>query len=92
MLAEGSLQVALRMEQNGRLNEAIRFLEGAIAKSPDAPSLYNRLAIILMRERADFRRAKQMMRKAIELAPGNQVYEMNLKQVLSRAAVKSSRR
>ena len=90
--AEPSLQVALRMEQNGRFNEAIRFLENAIAKSPDAPSLYNRLAIILMRERADFRRAEAMMRKALELDPENRVYAMNLTQVLSRAAMKSQKR
>jgi tetratricopeptide (TPR) repeat protein len=90
--AEPSLQVALRMEQGGRLNEAIRFLENAIAKSPDAPTLYNRLAIILMRERSDFRRAESLIRKAIELAPDNQVYALNLTQVLSRMAVRSNKR
>lgn len=92
VVAEPTLQVALRMEQGGRFNEAIRFLENAISKSPDAPSLYNRLAIILMRERADFRRAEAMMRKAVELDPENRVYAMNLTQVLSRAAMKSQRR
>lgn len=90
--AEPTLQVALRMEQGGRFNEAIRFLENAISRSPDAPSLYNRLAIILMRERADFRRAETMLRKAVELAPENRVYAMNLTQVLSRAAVKAQKR
>lgn len=92
VVAEPTLQVALRMEQNGRFAEAIRFLENAVAKSPDAPSLYNRLAIILMRERADFRRAEAMLRKAVELDPENRVYAMNLTQVLSRAAVKSQKR
>ncbi|GMU60230.1 MAG: hypothetical protein AMXMBFR34_19930 [Myxococcaceae bacterium] len=90
--AEPSIQVALRMEQGGRFNEAIRFLENAIAKSPDAPSLYNRLAIILMRERADYRRAETLMRKAVELDPENRVYSMNLTQVLSRAAIKLQKR
>lgn len=91
VLARDTLQVALRMEQNGRVEEAIRFLEKSIAQSPDAASLYNRLGIILMRERADFRRAEQLVRKAIELAPENTVYETNLRQVLSRAAVKQQR-
>lgn len=86
-LAAGSLQVAIRMEQNGRLDEAIRFLENSISKSPDAPSLYNRLAIILMRERGDLRRAEQMLQKAVELAPENEVYEKNLKAVLSKRAM-----
>jgi hypothetical protein len=86
-LAAGSLQVAIRMEQNGRLDEAIRFLENSISKSPDAPSLYNRLAIILMRERGDLRRAEQMLQKAVELAPENEVYEKNLKVVVSKRAM-----
>ena len=84
----GSLQVAIRMEQNGRLDEAIRYLENSIAKSPDAPSLYNRLAIILMRERADLRRAEQLLQKATELAPGHEVYEKNLAAVLAKRAMK----
>lgn len=86
-LAASSLQVAIRMEQNGRLDEAIRYLENSIAKSPDAPSLYNRLAIILMRERADLRRAEQLLQKAVELAPGHEVYEKNLKSVLQKRAM-----
>lgn len=86
-LAAGSLQVAIRMEQGGRLDEAIRYLENSISKSPDAPSLYNRLAIILMRERADLRRAEQLLQKAVELAPGHQVYEKNLKTVLQKRAM-----
>lgn len=86
-LAAGSLQVALRMEQNGRLDEAIRYLEKSISQSPDAPSLYNRLAIILMRERADLRRAEQLLQKAVELAPENTVYDTNLKAVLAKRAM-----
>lgn len=86
-LAAGSLQVAIRMEQNGRLDEAIRFLENSISKSPDAPSLYNRLAIIMMRERGDLRRAEQLLQKAVELAPGHEVYEKNLTAVVSKRAM-----
>lgn len=91
VLARDSLQIALRMEQSGRLDEAIRFLEKSIGKSPDAPSLYNRLGIIMMRERADLRRAEQLIRKATELAPGNTVYSQNLQQVLSRLALRGAR-
>lgn len=91
ILARDSLQIALRMEQGGRMDEAIRFLEKSIAQSPDAASLYNRLGIILMRERADYRRAEQLIRKATDLAPENTVYSTNLKQVVSRLALKSAR-
>lgn len=91
VLARDSLQVALRMEQNGRMDEAIRFLERSIGQSPDAASLYNRLGIILMRERGDYRRAEQMIRKATELVPDNKVYATNLQQVISRHAIKEHR-
>jgi|APLak6261679142_1056127.scaffolds.fasta_scaffold00134_13 hypothetical protein len=91
VLARDTLQIALRMEQGGRLDEAIRFLEKSIAQSPDAASLYNRLGIILMRERADFRRAEQLIRKAVELAPENSVYDANLKKVVELQAVRSHR-
>ena len=91
VLARDTLQVALRMEQGGRLDEAIRFLEKSIAQSPDAPSLYNRLGIILMRERGDYRRAEALIRKAVELAPENSVYETNLQQVLTRYASRAQR-
>lgn len=91
VMARDTLQVALRMEQNGRLDEAIRFLEKSIAQSPEAPSLYNRLGIILMRERRDYRRAEELIRKAVELAPENTVYATNLQQVLSRHALSAQR-
>ncbi len=91
VLARDTLQVALRMEQGGRLDEAIRFLEKSIAQSPEAASLYNRLGIILMRERADYRRAETLIRKAMELAPDNTVYSTNLQQVLSNQALRAHR-
>lgn len=91
VMARDTLQVALRMEQSGRLEEAIRFLEKSISQSPDAPSLYNRLGIILMRERSDYRRAEQLIRRAVELAPDNTVYATNLQQVLSRHALRAQR-
>jgi len=40
-----------------------------------------------MRERGDLRRAEQMLQKAVELAPENEVYEKNLKAVLSKRAM-----
>ena len=91
VLARDTLQVALRMEQGGRLDEAIRFLEKSISQSPEAPSLYNRLGIIIMRERGDFIRAEVLIRKAIELAPDNTVYASNLQQVLSKQALRAHR-
>jgi Flp pilus assembly protein TadD len=86
-LESSSLQIAIRMEQGGRLDEAIRFLEQSIGKSPDAPSLYNLLAIVLRRERADLRRAGQLLQKAVDLAPENPASAQNLQMVLSKRAL-----
>jgi hypothetical protein len=91
VLARETLQVALRMEQRGRFDEAIRFLEKSISNSPEAPSLYNRLGIILMRERNDYRRAEQMIRKALDLSPDNSVFEQNLRLVIQKQALKTAR-
>jgi tetratricopeptide (TPR) repeat protein len=91
VLARETLQVALRMEQRGRFEEAIRFLEKSISQSPEAPSLYNRLGIILMRERQDYRRAEQMIKKALELSPDNSVFEQNLRMVIQKQALKQAR-
>lgn len=89
--AASALQIALRMEQGGRLDEAVRYLEKSIAQSPEAPSLYNRLAIILMRERADLKRAESLLQKAVDLDPDNEVFAKNLKQVVQQRALRTKR-
>lgn len=84
--AEPALQVAIRMEQDGRIDEAVRYLERAITRSPDAASLLNRLAIILLRDRRDFLEAERLLRRALELEPEHEVYKKNLVMVLGQAA------
>lgn len=84
--AESSLQIAIRMEQDGRIDEAVRYLERAITRSPDAASLLNRLAIILLRDRRDFLEAERLLRRALKLEPDHEVYKKNLVMVLGQAA------
>jgi hypothetical protein len=84
--AEPALQVAIRMEQDGRIDEAVRYLERAITRSPDAASLLNRLAIILLRDRRDFLEAERLLRRALKLEPDHEVYRKNLVMVLGQAA------
>lgn len=76
--AQGALQVALQMEQSGRLEEAVSYLERAISRSPDAAPLYNRLAVILMRDFDDLTQAEQLAVRALELSPGHPVFARNL--------------
>lgn len=80
----GSLQVALQMEQADKLEEAVAYLERAIARSPDAAPLYNRLAVILMRDFEDFGRAEQLLEEALRLAPRHPVFARNLATVKQR--------
>jgi DNA-binding MarR family transcriptional regulator len=84
---QNALQQAVRMERNGHGLEALRYLEMAISRSKDPAPLYNRLAIVLIRERLDFNRAEKMLLRALELAPGHSIYTANLEQVRHRRAI-----
>lgn len=86
----GALQVAIRMEQAGQFDDAVAYLEAAMANAPDAAALANRLAVILMRERGDLRRAEQLLHRALALEPDNDVYQYNLKMVVTRQAMKAT--
>jgi Flp pilus assembly protein TadD len=44
-----------------------------------------------MRERQDYRRAEQMIKKALELSPDNSVFEQNLRMVIQKQALKQAR-
>lgn len=84
---DNALEMAIKLERSGRGLEALRYLELAISRSNDAAPLYNRLAIVLIRERFDFRGAEKMLLKALELAPANPVYRGNLALVRERKAI-----
>lgn len=72
-------------ENTGDFDEAISLLEKAIDESKQ-PAFYNRLGVLLAMKRQDYSRAQELIEKAIELAPGNTVYEKNLQKILARAA------
>ncbi|MBS2026924.1 MAG: tetratricopeptide repeat protein [Deltaproteobacteria bacterium] len=79
--AQGALQVAQQMEQAGRLEEAVAYLERALDRHPEAAPLHNRLAMILMRDFEDFARAEELILQALRLAPGHPMFTRNLNQV-----------
>jgi len=84
---QNPLEQAIKLERNGRGLEALRYLELAVSRSPDAAPLYNRLAIVLIRERFDSRTAERMLLKALELEPGNPIYKANLLAVRQRKPI-----
>ena len=85
-----AVEMAVKLERAGRGLEALRYLEMAISRSPDAAPLYNRLAIVLIRERLDFRSAEKMLLKAVELEPNHPVYKGNLLMVRQRRPIATS--
>ena len=84
------LQRAIALEREGDLGKAIDVLEQGVAVSKDPAPLYNRLALVLVRERRDYARAEQCMVKACGLQPNNPVYEQNLQRVIMMAAARSA--
>ena len=84
---ENSLQHALTLERRGQVTGAISVLKVAIARAPSPAPLYNRLALVILNQRRDAKQAEQLIQKAIELDPENQVYRENLAKVLMFAAV-----
>jgi Flp pilus assembly protein TadD len=86
------LQRAIAMEKAGKVEEAIRYLEKCIATTAKPAALYNRLALALIKERRDFRRAEEMIDKAMELDPDNPVYRENSLKIVAMRASASSRK
>lgn len=76
---------ATEAENHGNVDKAIELLEKALSESRQAP-FYNRLGVILATKRGEYQRAQELIEKALELAPGNSLYEKNLSKVLSKAA------
>jgi tetratricopeptide (TPR) repeat protein len=67
---QGNVGSAREAAEAGRLAEARRAYEGAIAATPDSPFLYRELAMVERRD-GDFEAALTHVRKAIELEPND---------------------
>jgi Flp pilus assembly protein TadD len=87
--ADNILAQAVNMERRGDLDGAIYLLKKGISQLPQPGPLYNKLALILIHQRRDFRQAEDLLHKALELEPENEVYEKNLYKVVTLAALKA---
>ncbi|MBK8012260.1 MAG: tetratricopeptide repeat protein [Deltaproteobacteria bacterium] len=81
---------ATEAENAGNVDQAIEYLEAAVAESRQAAFL-NRLGVILAMKKREFTRAQALIEEAIELAPGNDTYGRNLQKILSSAATHGQR-
>jgi hypothetical protein len=63
-----------------------------VAKSKKPAALYNRLGIVLLKQRRDYRRAEEYLHKAAALEPENAVYQQNYVKVLQLSATASGPR
>ncbi len=82
----GVLERVVALEQRGEVQRAIQLLEAGISRVQKPAPLYNRLALILVDQQRDYRRAEALLQKAVSLEPGNAVYQQNLLRVVSLAA------
>jgi tetratricopeptide (TPR) repeat protein len=73
-------------EREGRIDEAIDFLERALKESKE-PAVYNRLGVLLAMKKGEYVRAQQLVETALALSPGNATYDHNLGKILQMAAV-----
>ncbi|WP_223638564.1 general secretion pathway protein GspE [Corallococcus sp. EGB] len=80
---EEVLQRVVRLEQAGKLAEALDLLERSIGLLPKPAPLYNRMGMILLNHQRDYERASAFFQKASDLEPENSVYTMNLYSVLA---------
>ncbi|MGC4119001.1 MAG: hypothetical protein QM765_31415 [Myxococcales bacterium] len=75
---KASLQEAIALEQKGDFKGAIKVLAKAIELSDQPASLYNRLALVVIKERRDFAMAENLLQKAVQLDPKREVFLKNL--------------
>ncbi len=87
---ENVLQRAVLLERRGDVDGAITVLKNAIARNRDPAPLYNRLALVVLNQKHDYAQAEELLRKALELQPGNEVYKKNLMKVLALEAASSA--
>ncbi|NRD49910.1 general secretion pathway protein GspE [Corallococcus exiguus] len=80
---EEVLQRVVRLEQAGKLAEALDLLERSIGLLPKPAPLYNRMGMILLNHQRDYERASAFFKMASDLEPENSIYTMNLYSVLA---------
>lgn|GEM_PF-2402868 len=89
---EDFLQRAVRLERGGHVDRAIEVLSKAIDQAPEAAALHSKLALILVHQRKDYVRAAKLLERAVELEPGNTVFQQNLLKVAALAAASAGAR
>ncbi|WP_241757993.1 tetratricopeptide repeat protein [Myxococcus landrumensis] len=86
---EDILQRAVRLERSGHVDRAIQVLSKAIDQTPEAAVLLSKLALILVHQRKDYAQAAKLLERAVELEPGNTVFQQNLLKVAALSAAAS---
>lgn len=75
---QASLQEAIALEKKGDFKGAMKVLARAIELAAQPAPLYNRLALVVIKERRDFVMAESLLQKAVKLDPKREVYLKNL--------------
>lgn len=81
--AENVIERAIILERSGESARAIEVLKRGMAQAKNPAPIYNKLALILVNQRHDYQSAVELLSRALELDPANNVYEKNLNRVVS---------
>jgi len=76
---------ATAAEERGDWDGAVELLEKALRESEQA-AFHNRLGVLIATKQRRFREAQEHIERAIELQPGNPLYERNLHKILQTMA------
>lgn len=88
-LADQYLEQARYQERQGQLAEAAQAYERVLRGRPTA-QVYERAAHCLLGARSDMRRASDLARKAVDLAPNETAYRITLARVYAQAGMEQS--
>lgn len=76
----------MTLEKQGKVAEAIALLRHGVSLTRTPAALYNRLALVLVNVRRDYREAQGLLELAVRLQPEKAVYRLNLEKVSALAA------
>lgn len=81
------LHRAVNLERTGDFDGAVKVLEEGIAALEQPAPLYNRLALTVINQRRDYALAQDLLKRACQLEPENEIYEQNLMKVVTLATL-----
>jgi tetratricopeptide (TPR) repeat protein len=84
------LEQAQYEERQGRFPEAARSYERAIRGKEDSAALHDRAAFCYLEGQLDLKKASELARRAVEMAPTSSAYRITLARIYAQAGMVQS--